>query len=305
MIINSYPKVYNLGHAAIAEILLDEVLVEEKIDGSQLSFGKFNSPDGFYLAARSRGAVINTIAPDNMFKKGIETALDLFDSLNEGWVYRGEYLAKPKHNTLCYNRVPAKNFILFDVNTGLEQYLSYDEKQAEARRLGLEVVPIIYQGRVESIDHFRSFLDSISILGGQKIEGVVVKNYSRFSRDSKAMMGKFVSESFKEVHQGDWKDRNPSSKDFIALIANKYTSSARWEKSVQHLRESGQLEDSPRDIGHLIHAVPKDILEECQEEIKDELFKFAWKQVSRCVTRGLPEWYKEKLLQRQFTGIIT
>ena len=36
---NSYPKVYALGHPATKDIFSGEVLVEEKIDGSQFSFG--------------------------------------------------------------------------------------------------------------------------------------------------------------------------------------------------------------------------------------------------------------------------
>ncbi len=36
---HSYPKIYGLGHKAITELLSDNVMVEEKIDGSQFSFG--------------------------------------------------------------------------------------------------------------------------------------------------------------------------------------------------------------------------------------------------------------------------
>jgi hypothetical protein len=298
---HTYPKVYALGHAAIGELLLDGVIVEEKIDGSQFSFGKFIGEDGLpFLKCRSHGAEINILAPDNMFKKGVENVQAIFSQLHEGWTYRGEYMMKPKHNTLCYDRAPANNIIIFDINTGEEIYLPYHEKAKEAARLGFETVPLLHDGTVADISQFRSFLDRTSILGGQKIEGVVVKNYARFSRDGKAMIGKFVSEAFKEVHQSDWKDRNPTNKDIIQILAAKYTSKARWDKSIQHLREAGLLEDSPRDIGALIKAVPQDILEECAAEIKDELFKFAWKEIARCVTRGLPEWYKEKLLERQF-----
>ena len=37
---HSYPQIYNLGHKAIAGIFDDDVLIEEKIDGSQFSFGR-------------------------------------------------------------------------------------------------------------------------------------------------------------------------------------------------------------------------------------------------------------------------
>lgn len=32
---HSYPKLYAMGHRAIADILLDDVIVQEKVDGSQ------------------------------------------------------------------------------------------------------------------------------------------------------------------------------------------------------------------------------------------------------------------------------
>ena len=39
---NSYPKIYALGHAYLKELSLDPVIVEEKVDGSQFSFGLIN-----------------------------------------------------------------------------------------------------------------------------------------------------------------------------------------------------------------------------------------------------------------------
>lgn len=296
-----YAKVYNLGHAAIQEILFDPVIVEEKVDGSQFSFGKFEDENGNdYLRCRSHGKEIEVFAPDNLFLLAVENVKNIFPLLHKGWTYRGEYLNKPKHNTLCYNRTPQKNIIIFDINTDEENYLPYQIKSLEAERLGFETVPLLYEGMVTDIEMFRSLLDRTSILGGQKIEGVVMKNYSRFSRDGKAMIGKFVSEKFKEIHQGDWKERNPKQSNVIEILISKYTSPARWEKSVQHLRESGKLEDSPRDIGQLIRAIPEDVLEECKEDIKAELFAYAWKYISKGVTRGMPEWYKNKLLEKQF-----
>jgi hypothetical protein len=155
---------------------------------------------------------------------------------------------------------------------------------------------------VEEIDAFRGFLDTTAILGGQKIEGVVVKpvNYDLFGRDKKVLMGKFVSEAFKEVHSKTWKVDNPSVGDIIAVIGARYCTAARWSKAIQHLTERGEIEDSVRDIGKIIKEVPEDIKKECEEEIKDALMGWAWPHIRRVVTRGLPSWYKEHLLSKQF-----
>jgi hypothetical protein len=129
---------------------------------------------------------------------------------------------------------------------------------------------------------------------------VVVKNYHRFGMDGKVLMGKYVSEKFKEVHQGEWKKANPSGKDFIGQLGDKYRSEARWEKAVQHLKENGTLQNAPQDIGNLIKEVRSDIIEECSAEISSALLKYAWGQIERRTVAGLPEWYKERLLKQQF-----
>jgi hypothetical protein len=298
---HSYPSIYAIGHRYLKDLLLDPVIVEEKIDGSQFSFGKFLDETGAeFLRCRSKGCQLNVDCPDKMFQKAVDTAKELFPILNLGWTYRGEYLAKPKHNTLAYERTPNKFVILFDINTAEEEYLNYEEKKLEAERLGLETVPLVHLGMVDNIELFRSFLDKQSILGGQKIEGVVVKNYNRFGKDKKALMGKFVSEAFKEVHGGEWRKNNPTSGDIINNLILKYKTPARWAKALQHLAEAGQITDSPKDIGILMKEVPVDVLKECEQEIKDELFAHAWKHISRGLSGGLPEWYKDELLKKQF-----
>jgi hypothetical protein len=95
------------------------------------------------------------------------------------------------------------------------------------------------------------------------------------------------------VAEAEWKER----------VIAKFRTPARWAKAVQHLREDGKLEDSPRDIALLFKEVPADVLRECEQEIKQELFDLAWPKVHRGVTAGLAEWYKERLLERQFEDL--
>ena len=41
-------------------------------------------------------------------------------------------------------------------------------------------------------------------------------------------------------------------------------------------------------------------LSKCEAMIKEVLFKWAWKKISPKLTGGVPQWYKERLLLRQF-----
>jgi hypothetical protein len=115
------------------------------------------------------------------------------------------------------------------------------------------------------------------------------------------MMGKHVSEAFREVHSS--KKYKTTGKDRIQMLVEQYRTEARWLKAVQHLRDAGKLNDSPTDIGSLIKEVTQDTLTECRDEIADALFKWGWKQIARGITAGLPERYKEQLLQKQFEEV--
>ena len=296
---HNYPKVYALGHAAIKDIAIDAnyLLVEEKVDGSQFSFGIFSG----HLKCRSRNKDQDIEVPDSMFIKAIETVKSLAPLLHEGWTYRGEYLSKPKHNKITYERTPNKNIIIFDINVGQEQYLSYEDKKKECEKLGLEIVPrigTIYTGtKGMSLETIEELLKTQSILGGTTVEGIVVKNYDKFTKEGKVMMGKFVCEKFKEMNQKEWK--RGTGKDVVALIVNSYTTERRWEKAVERLKDNGDLVNEPKDIGFLVKAVENDIKEECKEEISEKLFNHFWNQIRRGVVRGLPEWYKKELIKNQ------
>lgn len=299
MRLHSYPSIFNLGHKMVADLLTGPVYVQEKVDGSQFSFGI--ADDGTVLT-RSKGADLYVETADKLFKAAVEYVHSIKDRLTPGYTYRGEVLCRPKHNTLAYDRVPRHNVVIFDVNTGEEAYLPYDGVVEEASRLDLEVVPLLYTGMIESADKIKEFLETQSFLGGQKIEGVVIKpvGYGLFGLDKKALLGKYVSEAFKEVHGGEWKKNNPSQSDVLEKVALAYKTPARWNKAIQHLREAGQIEDSPRDIGKILAEIQADTFKECENEIKEELFKAAKPKISRILVAGFPEWYKEQLMNKQF-----
>jgi hypothetical protein len=295
---HSYPKVWNLGHPNIAELFADPVIIEEKVDGSQFSFGVL----GGALRVKSHNKELVADADNGMFNAAVATAWALAPELHDGWTYRAEYLQKPHHNGLAYNRIPNRHLIVFDVNTGPEAYLRYPEKAAEAERIGLEVVPLVFEGVVESAEMLAALIDRESILGGQKVEGVVAKNYLRFARDGKALMGKHVSPQFREVQKGEWRKANPTRGDVIDVVCERLRGPARWSKAIQHLRENGALTNSPKDIGALLKETQADIKAECEDEIKAALFAWAWPQIARRTIAGLPDWYKQLLVDAQFGG---
>jgi len=296
--IGAYPKIYGLGHPALANLLVGPVTVQEKIDGSQLSFAKLEGR----LRIRSKGREIFVEAPDKMFEEGVKYVQSIEDKLVEGWVYRCEYLRIPKHNSLCYSRIPRNHLILFDVGIGIETYQTSGLLAKTAASLGIDYVPVFCTQEMD-METFQRFMGHESFLGGQTVEGVVIKNYGEFcQKTGHVLMGKYVSEHFKEVHNKEWKLNNPGRQDIMVSLIGKYRSEARWEKAVYHLRDEGLLQNAPQDIGPLMKMIAPDIAAECKEEIQEILWKYFWPQISRGVTAGLPEWYKQRLLHQQFDG---
>ncbi len=294
---HSYPSIYNLGHHAVDGLFTEPVIIQEKVDGSQFSFGVFDGE----LRVRSKGAQLVTDAPERMFKAAVESVQAVALGLVDGYTYRAEFLSKPKHNSLKYDRIPRNHLVLFDVDAAEESPLDYEDVAIEADRLGFDVTPSFFEGIwTGGADELLALLKNDSLLGGTTVEGVVIKSFTMFGQDKKRLMGKFVSERFKEIHEREWKKSNPQGADVVQSLILSLRTEARWEKSVQHLREAGQIEDDVRDIGKLMSAVKEDTEKECEDEIKNALYKWAKDKILRGASAGLPEWYKRRLLAGQF-----
>ena len=295
----SFPKIFAIGDRHIQDIFSDFVEITEKVDGSQFGFGKSETE----LLCRSKGQMLNLEAPEKMFNEAVDYVKSIEGFIRPGNTYYAEYLKKPKHNTLAYDRVPKNHLALFGWICKGEWVDSHEALWSEADRLGVDVVPIIFHGRATDPTEIFDMIDKVSFLGGQKIEGIVVKNYKKSfwiaDRLFPIMSGKYVSEKFKEVHGNTWKKENTGKGKWEVFI-EKYRSEARWEKAIIHLTEAGNLEHSPRDIGNLIKEVKSDIADEEKENIKDFLWQLFNGELLRKSTAGLPEWYKKRLVDSSF-----
>ena len=292
--IQSYPKILQLGDRHISTIFDEPVEITEKIDGSQFVFGKIDGE----IVARSKGKVMVLDAPDKMFQEAVDYILTVSHAIPEGYIYFAEYLKKPKHNVLSYNKIPSNHIALFGLlRPDNSWYEKHEDLSVAAYNIGVDVVPLLYSGKINDIEEVFALIDLESYLGGPKVEGIVVKNYKEYfiaDRLISVMAGKYVSEKFKEKHANDWKAQN-TGKGKWEMCVQQFKTEARWRKAIQHLRENGELEETPRDIGNLIKEIHRDIIEEEMESIKNVLWKNFGDQVLRYSIAGFPEWYKENL----------
>lgn len=291
---HSYGKIYGIGHAAVKDIWQKTVTIEEKIDGSQFSFGQI---DGRLRIKSHHQDISDIVGEWGLFTQALAYVRELNEKgkLTPGFTYRGEVLQKPKHNKLEYERVPKHCIVGFDVAVGEEQYLSYVDKVQAFAKLDLEVVPYYYYGIVNNPDTVKTFLERRPLLGGKFIEGIVIKAYGVFGEDKKTLMAKYVSEAFKET-----KNAEPTGKDFLSEMIDSYRSEARWDKAIQRLKEQGKLANEPKDIGPLVGSIIADLKEEEGEAIAQKFLKHYWPHVARGCTGGFAEYYKRKLLDGAF-----
>jgi hypothetical protein len=293
----AYPKIIALGGVGIGSIFDEEVEITEKLDGSQFGFGIIDGE----LICRSKGKEQDIENPDKMFIEGVEYVKSILDKLPEGLFFYGEYLQKPRHSTLAYNSTPKNHIALFgvmDSNNEETRMLDYLMIKEWAGVLDVDAMPLIYQGKANP-DMIKELLNRESYLGGQEIEGVVVKNYKPWMFMNQilypVMAGKFVSEKFKEVHQKNWSKLN-TGKGQLGAIADKYRSEARWHKAVMKMKEEGRYTQSVKDIGELIKIVRADLLLEEKDNIKDDLYRALGDDIVKHSVFGLPQWVKEQLL---------
>jgi len=198
--ISSYTKIVHCGSAMepAGFRIGGPFLVQEKIDGSQLSVWK--DPDGG-LHMRSKNRMVPR---DNagMFQEAWD-ALDVYGpELDPFYVYRGEYLQKRRHNCIEYDEVPPHHFVLWDVEAAAGGWGSvFDQAETlldEAERLGLQPTATMWAWAFEDAQRLgESFLDR-SLLGGQS-EGYVIKRYDLTDHNGKLAAVKCVSP---EYHQG-------------------------------------------------------------------------------------------------------
>lgn len=299
-----FSKIFYLGHRCIREIYEDEVEITEKVDGSQFGFGRYQGEIG----CRSKGRMIDMDAPANLFVKAVEQVRRIEHLIPDNHLFYSEYLNKPKHNAIAYDKYPTNHIMLFGMNVLDTPFFDYDYEQLFdwSDRFGFDVAPRLFNGQLPNgieFDFIEQLLDSESYLGGNKVEGFIVKNWEKavnlYGQIWWPMAGKYVSEAFKEKNNAEWERKKGSGWE---AFKQQYQTEARWQKAVQHLRDNGELLGEPRDIGALIKEVQRDIIDECKDEILEGLWKIFSKQLTKQATLGLPEWYKRMLAEGEIDG---
>ena len=281
-------KVWTLGRRETAPLWGTVVEVQEKYDGSQISWARVNGK----LHVRSRRQHINVDSPPTLFAPAVAHLKSIEKNLRPNCIYRGEAFQKKKHNTLMYDRLPLGNIVLFSATSRAVGELTSVQLEQEAKILKIEPVQVINHRfkLTRSTDELNHLLGTFSSLGGTLVEGVVFRGVDE---NNQPIMAKYVSDQFKEKHKAnmDWK----MGKDLITALAEQYRTEARWLKVVNRYQETGNWLGDPKDIGPMMKLLNEEFEDEVAAELQAELWKHARKICIKVLGKGFAEWYKNEL----------
>ena len=278
-----YPKIKAFGSPENSEVLNDDIVVEEKLDGANCAVRKYNGE--LLLSSRNRYLIDNPDKSFNRFIAWVE-AKD-WSELPEGYVVYMEYMRK---HTLEYTDLP-------DLCVGLDvfvikenKFLNLDEKHDLLNKLEIIPVPVLFTGKVTSYEELKQYIKK-SNYSTIDMEGIVIKNYTtqwdttyRVDRQC----AKIVRDEFKEQMKVAM-----AKPDVLVEIVESFTTPARMLKGIDRLKEEGKFTGSLKDLAYLPKIIVNDIFEEQEIQIKDMLFKAFNRELSRRIARKVVPFYKD------------
>lgn len=250
----------------------EHITITEKIDGANASIS-YDSSTG-KLRAFSRRRELNGNESLQGFGGFVESldATIVGSVLNDNYILFGEWLVK---HTIRYPEDKMRQFYVFDVwDKTIEQYLPWEKTKQIAEFIGLNTVPVFYDGEFTSWDDIYALVGKTEMNAEPTGEGVVVKSQDRLDNKSSRTPAyvKIVAKEFSEVHQSKpHKEIDPeklAERQAIENIVATVVTERRVEKCIQKFVEDGLIpetwdEHQLKDIAKLL---PKAMYDDCLKE---------------------------------------
>jgi len=264
MTYRSYPKIHRLGKEETDGILDKEVIVQEKVDGANVSI--------FWHEGKVRCGSRTRMLPEdesfNGFQEAVKANVTLQRYLedNKHLILYGEWLVK---HTITYPDEAYRKIYLFDIYDTQEQLnLDQDTVRETADKIGLEYPFIFAVGSVtpEIIDAFVG-KSAIAPAG----EGVVLKSSHFKNKFGDHVYAKVVHQKFKESNAIVFGGNNKHSDTYWEMyVVNKYCTTGRVQKIMQKLQSETDkrldMEHTPRVAGTCYHdMITEEIWEICKK----------------------------------------
>ena len=264
---DKYSSIENLYR--LPDFLNQEVIITEKIHGTNVRFGKING--GVIVGSR------NNIIFDGVYNKQFDgygfynwavENLPL-DELPEGFIFYGEFFGTGIQKGVKYFPEDKRHFAGFDVKTSAG-YLDWDAAVALYRKLGIDTVPELARG-VFDIESLRAFVDCPSTWAKSQgvdslSEGVVIRPLKE-ARDSRGnrVITKFKSERFLEKAKKAKNPKEPKEVSETFLAGAAYCTPARVENTIDKLRQEIDRDPDFSDIPLFLRLFETDVIKDAED----------------------------------------
>ncbi|MBQ3567220.1 MAG: hypothetical protein IJA12_08575 [Oscillospiraceae bacterium] len=253
----------------------DQIIIQEKLDGSNVSFQYDSEEDKVICFSR------NMILSEENTLRGYYDWIQKLDKnkvrdiLGTNLRMFGEWLVK---HALDYPKECYETVYCFDVfDTEKEVYLPQSEVRVLAEKLGLRYVPVFFEGRFTKWDDYLPLVGKTD-MGGEIGEGIVVKNMS--SLDHNVIYTKIVHERFREVHRAP--KPKPTDMELIrererlTELAGTIVTEARVKKLLYKLIDDGIVPENYtiKDTSLVMKNLPSAVYYDCLKEEPEVVSQF-------------------------------
>lgn len=248
----------------------DMIIIQEKIDGSNVSFQYDSETDSLQCFSRNQ-----ILSAENTLRGYYDWVQELDKELVKSVLgdrlrMFGEWLVK---HTVKYPEERYNTMYCFDVfDTENKCWLPQNEVKSLADKLGLNYVPVFYEGEFTSWEDYKQLVGKTE-MGGELGEGIVIKKQNELSED--VAYTKIVHERFKEV----WKkvrrhSESPEEKQEkkrLEELTETVVTPARVEKILYKLVNEGILPEdfSTKDMKTIYKTLPSAVYHDCIKEVPE------------------------------------
>ena len=271
MEIPKYTKINNLHKCK--ELLMDKVIVTEKLHGTNIRFGKVDGK----LFIGSRKQIMydsdNGYNPDYdsyKFYNWFENKGWFDVDWPEGYVFYGEFVGSNIQKGVDYLPDNERDFVLFDIkDVKNDYYLNFYDLHNGFdvyHNYGILTVPIIAQGElsINDLDNIVNEKSYFAYHNGKSslMEGIVIRPEIE-SRDKRGdrLIAKYKNEKFVEKK----KQKKPKNQNhYYFNLGQEYSTYGRFVNTVDKLKQQINEDLDMKHIPDLMKIINKDVEEDAE-----------------------------------------
>jgi hypothetical protein len=285
----AYPKIHRLGKEETDGILDGPVIVQEKIDGANISIFQLDGK----LRCGTRTRMLPEIESFNGFQEAVQSnfQLAMFFSRHPDSILYGEWLVK---HTITYPDEAYRKIYLFDIyDRRKAEWASQEDVREWAETLGLQYPHIFAEGQLTE-EEIKAYVGKSAIAPAG--EGVVLKRLDFNNAFGDNCYAKIVHEKFKEANAIVFGGNNKHSETYWEMyVVNKYCTTGRVQKIMQKVQSTQEKRLHYEEIPRIAQTCYHDMITEEIWEITKKVPALDFRRLQRLSFQKFIQIYKDIL----------